>query len=71
MLFEAGSNSRRIVDEFFLREQIEPRIVTETENVEILKNLARAGLGVTIVPYQAGGPRDRRQADLLRAHPGP
>lgn len=52
VIFEAGSNSRRAIDEFFLREQIDPRIVTETENVEILKNLARAGLGVTIVPYQ-------------------
>jgi DNA-binding transcriptional LysR family regulator len=53
ILFEAGSNSRRIIDEFLLRERIEPRIVTDTENVELLKNLARAGLGVTIVPYQA------------------
>jgi LysR family cyn operon transcriptional activator len=52
VIFEAGSNSRRAIDEFFVREGIEPRIVTETENVEILKNLARAGLGVTIVPYQ-------------------
>lgn len=52
VLFEAGSNSRRAIDEFFVREQIEPRIVTETENVEILKNLARAGLGITIAPYQ-------------------
>lgn len=53
VLFEADSNSRRAIDEMFLREQMQPRIVTDTENVEILKNLARAGLGVTIVPYQA------------------
>jgi DNA-binding transcriptional LysR family regulator len=53
VLFEAGSTSRRIVDEFLRREQIEPRVVTDTENVELLKHLAGAGLGVTIVPYQA------------------
>jgi DNA-binding transcriptional LysR family regulator len=53
VLFEAGSNSRRAIDELFRKEQLEPRIVTDTENVELLKNLARAGLGVTIVPYQA------------------
>jgi DNA-binding transcriptional LysR family regulator len=53
VLFEAGSTSRRIVDDFLRREQIEPRVVTDTENVELLKNLARAELGVTIVPYQA------------------
>lgn len=53
VLFEAGSTSRRIVDEFLKREHIEPRVVTDSENVELLKNLARAGLGITIVPYQA------------------
>jgi DNA-binding transcriptional LysR family regulator len=53
VLFEAGSTSRRIVDDFLRREQIEPHVVTDTENVELLKNLARAELGVTIVPYQA------------------
>jgi DNA-binding transcriptional LysR family regulator len=53
VLFEAGSNSRRIVDDFLHREQIEPSVVTDSENVELLKNLARAGLGVTVVPYQA------------------
>lgn len=52
IMFEEGSNSRRVIDEFFRREQIEPRMLIETENVEIMKNLARAGLGVTMVPYQ-------------------
>lgn len=53
VLLETGSSSRRIVDEFLHREQIEPSVVTDSENVELLKNLARAGLGITIVPYQA------------------
>ena len=53
VLYEPGSNTRRVIDEFFVKEQIEPTIVTETENVEIIKALVRIGLGVTIIPYQA------------------
>lgn len=53
VLFEAGSNTRRVIDEFFVRGQIQPRVVTETENVEVIKSMVRAGLGVSIVPYQS------------------
>jgi DNA-binding transcriptional LysR family regulator len=53
VLFEPGSNTRRVVDEFFAASGIEPRIVMETENVEILKALVRHGLGITIVSYQS------------------
>jgi DNA-binding transcriptional LysR family regulator len=53
VLFESGSNSRRVVDEFFVTEHIDPRIVMETENVEILKAMVRTGLGITIAPYLA------------------
>ncbi|MEO7189505.1 MAG: LysR family transcriptional regulator [Vicinamibacterales bacterium] len=53
VLFEAGSNSRRTIEEFFVREQIAPKVVTETENVEIIKALVRVRLGISIIPYQA------------------
>jgi DNA-binding transcriptional LysR family regulator len=53
VLFERGSSTRRVIDEMFAREQIQPRIVMETENVEILKALTASGMGMTIVPYQA------------------
>ena len=53
VLFEQGSNSRRAIEEFFVREQIAPKVVTETENVEIIKAFVRAGMGVTIIPYQS------------------
>ncbi|HEY3128573.1 MAG TPA: LysR family transcriptional regulator [Acidobacteriota bacterium] len=53
VVFEAGSNTRRVVDEFFLRENIQPHIVMDTENVEILKGMVRADMGITIIPYQA------------------
>jgi len=53
VLFEAGSVTRRIVEEFFARERIAPRVIMETENVEIIKAMVRSGLGIAIVPWQA------------------
>jgi DNA-binding transcriptional LysR family regulator len=53
VLFERGSSTRRVIDEMFAREQVHPRIVMETENVEILKALVAIGMGMTIIPYQA------------------
>jgi DNA-binding transcriptional LysR family regulator len=53
IIFEQGSNTRRTLDEFFVREQIKPHIVTETENVEIIKSMVASGLGVAIVPFQS------------------
>ena len=53
ILFEPGSNTRRIIDEFFARGAVEPRIIMETENVEIIKALVRARLGISIIPYLA------------------
>jgi DNA-binding transcriptional LysR family regulator len=53
ILFETGSITRRIVDDFFSREHIEAEIVMETENVEIIKAMVRSGLGISIVPWQA------------------
>lgn len=53
VLFEAGSSSRRTIEDFFAREQIAPKVVAETENVEIIKALVRVDLGVSIIPYQS------------------
>ena len=53
VLFESGSNSRRVVEEFFMTSRIEPQIVMETENVEIIKAMVRNGIGITIIPFQA------------------
>jgi len=53
IIFEPGSNTRRVLDAFFLREQIQPKVVTETENVEIMKAMVASGLGITIVPFQS------------------
>jgi len=53
ILFETGSITRKLVGEFFTRERIEPEIVMETENVEIIKAMVRHGLGISIIPWQA------------------
>jgi len=53
VLFETGSVTRRIVEEFFTRERIAPPVIMETENVEIIKAMVRSGLGISIIPWQA------------------
>jgi DNA-binding transcriptional LysR family regulator len=53
VLFESGSNTRRVIDEFFLRENVDARIVMETENVEIIKALVRHNIGISIISFQA------------------
>jgi DNA-binding transcriptional LysR family regulator len=53
VLFEPGSATRRVIDSMFVTEKIEPTVVTETENVEIIKAMVKTGLGISIVPYQA------------------
>src|SRR5207248_10801854 len=66
VLFEAVSNSRRVVDGFFAKAGIDPRIVMETENVEIIKALVRSEMGITIIPYQAVA-REVRSGQLFCA----
>ena len=52
ILFEQGSNTRKIIDQFFGKHDISPQIIMEMENVEIIKPLVDIGLGITIIPYQ-------------------
>jgi DNA-binding transcriptional LysR family regulator len=66
VLFEAGSNTRRVIDAFFLRSGIEPTIVMDTENAEIIKAMIRAGIGISILPYLAVA-REVRSGQLFCA----
>ena len=54
ILYERGSNTRRLLDGFFARARV-PRssVAMETENVEIIKSMVAAGLGITLIPYAA------------------
>ena len=64
ILYEAGSNTRRILDAFFVAEEVPVRIAMETENVEIIKAMVGNGLGVSIIPFAAAAKdvRSRRLA---------
>ncbi len=53
VLFEQGSATRRVIDRFLAAEKVEPTIVMDTENVEIIKAMVKTGLGIGIVPYQS------------------
>ena len=53
VFFEAGSATRQVIDHFFASENIQPAMVMETENVEIIKAMVKTGLGISIVPYLA------------------
>src|SRR5207248_2799076 len=45
VLFEPGSATRQVIDSFFVTEKIEPTVVMDTENVEIIKAMVKTGLG--------------------------
>jgi DNA-binding transcriptional LysR family regulator len=53
VLYEPGSNTRRVIDELFIKEKIQPRMVMQTENVEIIKAMVKCGIGITIISQQA------------------
>ncbi|HVR69911.1 MAG TPA: LysR family transcriptional regulator [Vicinamibacteria bacterium] len=53
ILFERGSNTRKVLDEFFLEQEIPADVAMETENVEIIKAMVANGLGVSIIPFAA------------------
>lgn len=53
VLYEAGGNTRRVVDEWFTRAGIAPTPVMELGSVEAIKELVGAGLGCAILPGTA------------------
>jgi DNA-binding transcriptional LysR family regulator len=53
LVYSPGANVRRIVNELFVREQLEPVIISESDNTEIIKALVKTGAGIAILPYQA------------------
>jgi DNA-binding transcriptional LysR family regulator len=53
IVYEPGSNTRAVIDAFFREEGIPMEIAMETENVEIIKAMVAAGIGVTLIPYTA------------------
>jgi len=52
----AGIALRRRVDEMFRAARVRPRYGFETEEVETVRGLATAGVGVAVLPARHGGP---------------
>jgi DNA-binding transcriptional LysR family regulator len=50
ILYERHSVMQRLIESFFVRMKISPRISMELENIEAIKSLVSAGLGASIVP---------------------
>jgi len=50
ILYEAGGNTRAIVDNWFARAGVEPNPIIELGNVEAIKVLVASGLGASILP---------------------
>ena len=53
VLFESGSNTRKVVDDFFREAGVAVNVVMQTENVEIIKAMVASGLGISFLPYAA------------------
>lgn len=53
VLFESGSNTRRLVDQWFARAGLTVKPVMELGSIAAIKELVGAGLGYTIVPRMA------------------
>jgi DNA-binding transcriptional LysR family regulator len=53
ILFNPGTSTRRLIDEYFERLELRPRIVMESESVATIKPLVRINLGVSFLPLRA------------------
>ncbi|MDA8485511.1 LysR family transcriptional regulator [Pseudomonas resinovorans] len=53
VLFEPGSSTRLLIDDWFLQAGLRPRAVMELGSIEAIKEMVAAGLGCSIVPSMA------------------
>lgn len=53
ILFNPGTATRQLIDEYFARIGLEPRIVMVSENVATIKPLVRINLGISLLPLPA------------------
>lgn len=69
ILFEAGTNTRRQVDEWLRTSGIQVRPVMELGDVEAIKEMVSAGLGYSIVPGMAIRRSEMRSIQMRSLHP--
>jgi DNA-binding transcriptional LysR family regulator len=59
LLYPETSNVRQVIDRFFERIQLTPRVVMEAEDTEAIKRLVECGFGYSILPEHALRGRSR------------
>ncbi|WP_057455477.1 LysR family transcriptional regulator [Pseudomonas savastanoi] len=71
VVFEAGSSTRLLINEWFLQAGIRVKPVTELGSIEAIKEMVAAGLGYSIVPRMAvAAVHHRRGLQVLQLVPG-
>jgi DNA-binding transcriptional LysR family regulator len=60
IVFDPGTATRQLIDEYFARIGLEPRIVMASENVATIKPLVRINLGISLLPLPAVAVEARR-----------
>ena len=53
ILGEKGGNTRRLIDLFFEKHRLEPKIVMELQRTEAIIKMVELGFGVTILPHSS------------------
>lgn len=67
ILFNAGTATRRLIDDYFQRLGLQPKIVMESESVATIKPLVRINLGISLLPLQAvSGEAKRGELHYMR-----
>lgn len=64
--YEAGGNTRRIIDDWFLEADIVPKPAIELGSIEAIKELVAAGLGCAVIPAMAVRPGEEYSAHPLQ-----
>ncbi|ARD14599.1 MULTISPECIES: LysR family transcriptional regulator [Pseudomonas] len=71
VVFEAGSSTRLLINEWFLQAGIRVKPVMELGSIEAIKEMVAAGLGYSIVPRMAvAAVHHRRGLQVLQLVPG-
>jgi DNA-binding transcriptional LysR family regulator len=69
LLYPQGSNMRGIIDRYFHDLGINPRVVMEADDTEVIKRLVESGFGYSILPQYALGGRGQQFQKLRFAGP--
>lgn len=67
IMFPKGAHTRNVLEEFFRRASITPRVAMEAENVATIKPLVKIDLGISLIPFQSVAEEvKRRELHCLR-----